>query len=119
MNLQEITFKPIAHVAFTRAEINLMIKCSYKHYDAVCRNAGCPAEHHAGDGFLYKMAMRELNVSACHHQLTFDKLDILAKILEVGQYLHDAFESTQARDLYVAIRKVLARLNETLPSPVT
>jgi hypothetical protein len=124
MRHMRTSFTPIAEIEFCKAEIDLMIECSIKHYDAACRQAG------AEGGFLYGMKNRYSLIQSiieevptgspqiCTHRLKPGQLDTLTKIVEVGQYLPEQEKKIHASCLGYALRMVLISLNDNVPAPI-
>ena len=112
MKLAEISFKPIAHVTFTSAEIRLMCECSRCHYDGVCKDASKVG------GFLYGMSNAEENAPGHSHSLTWRQLDTLAKILELGSML-ELEKAKTAFGLNLEIRRTFHTLSESTPETIT
>ena len=88
-------------VVFTKAEMHLLLLCSLRHYDRVCRDAG-----NVG-GFLYGLKNRLDEDGDVAADLEFRQLDTLAKIVEPV-----CMASQEQVDLYFELRHALKALNE-------
>lgn len=100
MQHTDTTFDPVFHFRFTREEVGLMIECSQKHYDAVCKTASeC-------GGFLYGIN-NKLDFGPNDCSLKWRELDILCKILEVGNYLDTMEKRGATFVLSLGLRRVL------------
>lgn len=73
-----------AEVFLTVAEVEILMKCSAGHYDGVCQQAGKPG------GFIYGFHNQAMyfpgDKAEISVKLSWRELDLLAKVLEIGQY---------------------------------
>lgn len=111
MKLTEISFKPIAHVAVSREEIDLLCECSAGHYDGVCKDAS------RSGGFLFGMRNYSEHAPEALHSLTWREIDTLAKIVEAGQYFAEG-KAKIAFGLGLEMRRILIALNDAMPETV-
>ncbi len=111
VKLNSITFRPVAWVHFSLAEIGLLMQCSASHYDSVCRQASKVG------GFLYGMNNRATHDAMALHSLTFRELDTLAKINEAGAYMGNP-DRQVCHALEVQLHNALRTLNERMPEQI-
>jgi len=113
MRLSSIAFKPKGYIQFSPEEIALLLECSEKHYDSVCKEAGRVG------GFLYGLKNWMENVKeSTAHDLTFREIDTLAKISEIGHYFQDPAKKELAYKLNAGFSRILRQLNQATPAPV-
>lgn len=111
MKFVKMVYSPRCLVSFTKEDVEVLLECSRRHYDGRCKAAGQVG------GFLYGIKNHvewggpEIDgpTEPSPVELTFDKLDTLAKITEpVVMHLC----SRQAFELYQTFMTLLRQLNE-------
>lgn len=111
MKFVKMVYSPKCLVSFTKEDVEVLLECSRRHYDGRCKAAGQVG------GFLYGIKNHvewggpEIGgpTEPSPVELTWDKIDILAKITEpVVMHLC----SRQAFELHQAFMTLLRQLNE-------
>lgn len=111
MKFVKMLYSPRCLVSFTKKDVEVLLECSRLHYDVRCKTAGQVG------GFLYGIKNHvewggpEIGgpTEPTPVELTFDKLDTLAKITEpVVMHLC----SKEAFELHQTFMTLLRQLNE-------
>ena len=118
MKINQISYKPITDIVFTLAEIELLVKCANGHYDSKCK------ETVTTGGLLYIMRRRiGFHLSGANkldpftHELTFSEIDLLSKIVEVGQYIPDKAECALSMTMSIDFHKIVEMINAVAVKP--
>jgi hypothetical protein len=106
-----VSLTPSANIRFTRRELNLMMECSRRHYDALCKSISAPGR----DSFLYGWKQAHNLASKRRERserVTVRQLDTLMKVVEVARYLRKEKDQQDAFGIGLKLRRVFARLEE-------
>jgi hypothetical protein len=121
MNLIEIQYTPKAEIKFTRAELNIMLKCSKRHYDMVCQQASADVIRSTGKIGLIRGAINYQRSTKGKSGLaySFYDLDTLVKCLEVAHAVFglEPKKALEAARLSLRIGDVLGELNASAIHP--
>jgi hypothetical protein len=118
MKIHQISYKPVTDIVFTLPEIELLVKCANGHYDSKCKETTLTG------GLLYVLRRRiGFHLSGANkleqftHDLTFGEIDLLSKIIEVGQYIPDKSECTLSLIMSAEFGKIAGMINEVAVKP--
>jgi hypothetical protein len=111
VKLLNIAYTPSAEIHFTTREFVLMMGCSRRHYDGLCKSI-CEPGH---GSFLYgwwngySMSNDKQGYTVL---VTIGQLDTLMKVLEVARYLRSEKDQQDAFGLGLKLRRVFGHLQE-------
>jgi len=110
-----IYFEPVGQFRFEPDEIELMIECSQMHYDHKCQMAG--RESSEGLGLLVGLRNYHRNTADSFYKLRWRDLDLMAKILEVGQYAGEE-KGKASFGLMLVLKRAMHALDQSTPEEV-
>lgn len=109
MKLDYFFYRVQTEVIFTKADIDIAIRCSQRHYDAKCRAAS------EIGGFLYGMRNKVHDEESATHGFSWDELDTLQKIMEGAMDAEEATFYNVVRRIFAETRKESERVNARTP----
>lgn len=106
MKLVSISYQPSANVRFTPRELRLMMACSKRHYDSLCKSISIP-----GPGaFLYGWTHepgRMVNVRT-------REVDTMMKVMEMAPHLRTEKDQQDAFGVGLKFRRIWGALSDNI-----
>jgi hypothetical protein len=111
VKLLNIAYTPSAEVHFTRRDLWLMMECSRRHYDHLCRSISSPGQGSFLFGWWNGYTLTTDKRGYTEH-VTIDQLDTLMKVLEGCQYLRKKADQQDAFGIGLKLKRLFFHLQE-------
>lgn len=108
------TFRPVAEAHLGRDDIDVLMVCTKRHYDSVCRQAGQPG------GVIWRYKNRLQDHEEVEVDMHLDDVDLLSKVVEIPHTILHADPTAQRRVLVLraALSEMFHRLAAQTPGKV-
>jgi hypothetical protein len=111
VKLLNIAYTPSAEIHFTTRELVLMMECSRRHYDSLCRSICEPGQgsflYGWWNGYSLSNDKREYTVL-----VTIGQCDTLMKVLEMARHLRTPKDQQDAFGLGLLLKRTFHHLQD-------